>query len=337
MPWVTTFPRHGWVVCVVALALALGCTHDLDALQAGGSGGRPGTGGTGGSGGGSGSGSSGTGDSGSGGTSSGTGGSGGDAGPIPEACEPCDPLPMLAKSLGLNRCCRGPGGTECGVSFEVGELCLAPMTPGQEDDQCTDVDGPMSVSLPGCCRPDGACGVSAMALDLGCIGREDLPASFDASRSIPCRYECKADSDCDDLPDLLCVEHEADPDPADRFCAKSCGSDSDCDGDLVCAIANNDAEDRVDAYCQKPIGSLGPGGVCDSPSDCQTGLCARVGADGNTCAQLCNVPADCPESRPMCIPARILIPSKKTTPADQIASLPNSAFQQFGICAPSMD
>lgn len=310
---------------------ASGCTHDLDVVQAGGSGGTPGTGGGGASGSGSG------GDSGSGGTAAGSGGTGGDAGPTPQACE-CGPLPAGAKSIGLTRCCLGPGGLECGVSFEDGDLCLAPMASGQANADCPDIDGPMSITLPGCCRVDGACGGSAMALDLGCISRADLPAVFDAGQSIACRYECNGDSDCDDMPDFICVEHEADMDPATRFCAKECKTDGDCASKQVCAITNNDAEDRVDAYCQKPIGSLGPGGVCDSPTDCQHGLCAHVGgADaGNTCAELCYVPADCPGDRPTCLPARILIPSKKDTPPSEVSSLPDSAFQQFGICVPKM-
>lgn len=330
----------GFVLTFAAvLASGVGCTHDLDALRSGsegggGAGGEGGSGATGGGGGGT--------DAGAGGTGAGTGGadagggSGGTSAALSNACEPCTMLPMFAQDLGLSRCCRGAGNEECGVSLDDGALCIAPMLEGRNDAMCPDAVGPMDTMLPGCCRPDGYCGLSLAAIDLGCIRRDQFPDSnLGGGEPIMCRFPCSGDSQCREVPDHICVEDQADPDPAPRFCAHDCDHDGDCEDGLVCAITNNEAADRVDSYCQAPIGALGPGSVCDSPTDCRHGLCASLGgsAGANTCAELCGGPADCPADRPVCFPGKILIPSKKDTPPDQQTQ---DDFQQFGICAPSM-
>jgi hypothetical protein len=150
-----------------------------------------------------------------------------------------------------------------------------------------------------------------------------------------CRYECNGDLACRAVSNHICVEKEGEPDPATRFCARSCAHDGDCESGLVCAITNNDHADRVDAYCQGPLGPLAPGSACDSPNDCMHGLCAGLpGADGNTCAELCSAASDCPSDRPVCFIGQILKPSKRDLPVDQ--AQPDD-FQSFGICAPVMN
>lgn len=321
----------------VSLAAVAGCTHDLDALRTGSGSGSGGAGGTDSSGtGGTDAGGTGGAGSGSGGADGGSGGVGGTA-PSIDACEPCASLPNIGEQLGITRCCRGVGNQECGVSLDDGVACIAPMIEGIADTSCPDAQGPMDTMLPGCCRPDGYCGLALDQSDLGCIRRDAFAdTALGGGEPIMCRYACNGDSDCREIAGYVCVEDQADPDPAPQFCAHVCDHDGDCEAGLVCAITNNDEADRVDSYCQPPLGSLGPGSVCDSPTDCKHGLCASVGstAGRNTCAELCGGPEDCPSDRPECFPARILIPSRKDTPPDEQSSLPDSAFQQFGICTP---
>ena len=60
------------------------------------------------------------------------------------------------------------------------------------------------------------------------------------------------------------------------------------------------------------------------------GLCAGLGGDGNTCAELCGVSGDCPDTRPICSSGSILIPSKKDAPPAEAADLgPELVVQRF--------
>jgi hypothetical protein len=106
------------------------------------------------------------------------------------ACAP-PPLPLPA-------CC---SNDECGYFLDLSGNanipieggCQAYGQPGVVDPRCPDLGTLMyshPVGVPGCCRPDGTCGVALDTIGLGCVGalvhdqpfRCDRPQSVDAGR-----------------------------------------------------------------------------------------------------------------------------------------------------------
>ena len=300
--------------------LCLGaCSHDLDALREGrdeaglraGSGGSNGRGGSGGGASGRGAGTgAGTGAGGStsdggvepdAGSGSGTGGNAG-------ACEPCPELTTQAENLGLRACCRGATDLECGLTFGEGAVCLPRDVPGQPNDVCPEAN-PGSLTLPGCCRPDGRCGVVAEQVGLGCVARDEiLPAlGQPAPMPIACRFECEQDADCRGVPGgFVCVET---PDRMSRFCADDCTRDRDCPRGLICALNNDLGMDRVLAICRLPLGSGEPGDACGSANDCVHGVCSRLMGQDPFCTELCSTVADCGAAAGRCVLSQIPTPS----------------------------
>jgi hypothetical protein len=294
---------------LVALLLApAACRHDLDKLRRGT---EPGLrdnddGGRGGSGSGSG----------SGGGDAPRDGGGGDSGsdaampPVEDACEPCPELTAQAMQLGLRPCCRGLAAAECGLTFGGGNLCLPRDAPGQPDTECMAITTG-GMRLPGCCRPDGRCGVMAGATELGCVVRDQALAGMGSESSAPiaCRYECETDDECNVLPGgFACAEHPLD---GERFCADVCARDGDCSEELghVCAFANDFAMDRVLAICRPSVGDVQPGETCATAEDCAHGVCVRVQGGTPYCSQLCRTAGDCPAGQSTCAGSNISRPS----------------------------
>jgi hypothetical protein len=126
----------------------------------GGSGGS--TGGAGGSTGGSG---GSTGGTGGGAGKGGTGGSGGTDVPGTIRCGTSICTPITAGPIGvLQPCCPMDTANACGGISPFG--CLT-TTPGMANSRCPTVSV-MGISLPGCCRPNGMCGVNLQVVSLGC-------------------------------------------------------------------------------------------------------------------------------------------------------------------------
>jgi hypothetical protein len=280
-------------------ALAVSCSHELDALRAerdeaglraGSGAGRSGSGAGGTSGEGP--------DAGvvpdAGGSGSGGSGAGGNGGASAGVCEPCPELSMQADTLGLRACCRGATDLECGLTFGQGTLCLPRDVPDQANDVCPEARMGQ-IALDGCCRPDGRCGVLADKVGLGCAAREEiLPAlGLDAPPPIACKFGCDTDADCGGLPGgFVCVETPGDR--SNRFCADDCARDRDCPRGLICALSNDIAMDRVIAVCQPPLGMGEPGADCGSANDCVNGVCTRLKTSPTTfCTELCGTVADC--------------------------------------------
>jgi len=86
----------------------------------------------------------------------------------------CPPAPRSTTS-----CCTEEG--RCGLVLpNLGPQCVELNQPGTVDSECPPLEGP-SFNLPGCCRPEGHCGVLESVLPLGCIAREAITP--DASTS----------------------------------------------------------------------------------------------------------------------------------------------------------
>lgn len=295
------------------LALAAACSHDLDAVKsernllrdAGPRGGSGDTGKPAGSGG-------------KGGSSSGSGGGEVDAGPT---CGPCPELGPMAATLGLRDCCRGTVGDECGITIGDGTLCLPRMVPGQTNASCDELRiGGMR--LPGCCRPDGRCGVVADGLGLGCVARDEIVPALGgtAPEPLPCEYTCATDDDCSAvLEDLVCAESR---DRSKRTCARVCKRNQECPRLQICGLSNDVEMDRVLAICQPPIGEGDPGDFCSSADDCVHGVCTvlRVGGDP-FCTQLCRNAAECGTEFKSCKQSGVPTPS-------------GNSRENFDICLP---
>jgi hypothetical protein len=133
----------------------------------GGTGGKAGSGGAGGSGGATG-GAGGTAGSDGGAGKAGSGGAGGGDASTSIMCgtRTCGPI---ATSVGITLapCCPADEMNTCGGTVAAaGGACIT-TTPGTADPVCPAVTG-QQIPLPGCCRPNGFCGVSFSILSLGC-------------------------------------------------------------------------------------------------------------------------------------------------------------------------
>lgn len=152
----------------------------------------------------------------------GTGGSGGSV-PLPPGISPspstiecpeggmsCSSAAVPIQSVYVSPCCAGPDQDSCGletgflslVGAAFDETCQAKNQPGAADDSCPSPDpamvpvgGAMATldPFPGCCKPDGTCGVlvnsvvlSGLPLatfNLGCV---DAAPFFADAAPVPC-------------------------------------------------------------------------------------------------------------------------------------------------------
>lgn len=245
-----------------------------------------------------------------------------DAGAL-SSCAPCSEPPMVSGSAVMGHaCCAGTHGSVCGAAFATGQRCYERDVPGSVDTLCPDAKH-AGKTFAGCCRADAQCGVTIDVLGLGCMARADVPPVLGgplAARA--CVPLCKSDTDCMAFSDAyICTESAKDK---TRFCALSCQRDKDCAGQAgtVCAIQNNIAENRVDAYCRKPFGQGAQGDPCSKPEDCMHGTCAvdrTVTPSRQFCTQLCGGDLDCIGGNTMCQTTSIPLPD-------------GSGSQAFRIC-----
>lgn len=295
--------------CAFALWVALGCSHDLNALRSGGQ-------------------SPDLRDSGTltklivdAGTADGGAGDGGSLpGTSPVACEPCDAVTDAGLALGLRSCCRGATNDECGLTFGEGGLCLSRMVPGTPSTECPAMRQG-SLMLDGCCRPDARCGISGAMFDLGCTARDEILPALGAAKTdaIPCAYECKTDADCGlSATGYVCTEDPSDAKHVRRICAKTCQRDPGCLKGQICGLGNDLAMDRVLAFCQAAIGTIMPGDYCSAAQDCIHGVCLNFQGMNPSCSQLCLNKADCPTSQKNCDAVSIQTVSKSKTLSFQV-------------------
>ena len=246
-------------------------------------------------------------------------GAGGDVSPGP-ACAPCPDLPeppaLADGAVEFSLCCTGNRDLVCGLRINDGARCFPRDAPGLEGVGCPDVTR-LGRRLAGCCRPEGQCGVALGDFDLGCIARQDLPPLLGAPlEPVACEIPCGGDADCAPLGGgLICTEVEE----AVRRCVRSCDRDGDCAQGEVCGLRNNLIDDRVDVYCQPPIGAQPVDQFCSAAAQCTHGVCARTSDNRQFCSRPCRTTTDCFESKPACIPSPIPNPSQ-------------SALQDIAIC-----
>lgn len=107
-------------------------------------------------------------------------------------CGKCPPLTMNQAAFFGASCCTNPGN-ECGVSFLDAD-CIPFDQPGVLDPACPSevIALLLTVTLPGCCRPEGQCGVMEPAdlglnLNVGCVRRDTKVLPQNVRRDlIPC-------------------------------------------------------------------------------------------------------------------------------------------------------
>lgn len=302
-------------VAGAVLVAALGCQHDLTALQtdlddngpslrkdAGASGS---------------SGSSGAG--GSGGSHDGSGGSNLPSTSGDPCLKSCDEPSTAAKTAGLVSCCYGIRKDKCGLNFGMDKVCLPLSAPGRPDDTCPAAHKGL-MQAAGCCRPDARCGFQADAFGLGCVAREDVPMSLlgAAITPIACAFPCQEDAQCSVAGSTYKCGPNPTTDGPPHICVQTCERDADCPRDQVCALTNDKTENRVLAFCQSQLTDKAPGEPCSSADECAQGVCLM---NATVCTQLCKFQSDCPSERPVCYKAPIERPDGGTA-------------QQFGACLP---
>lgn len=95
----------------------------------------------------------------------------------------CAPFTQPDTEVSARACCTADG--RCGASsgFVFGRACVPRGGPkGVPDDACPN-ESPNFLDLYGCCRPDGACGLSVDHVpnfDLGCVERTEMAALLNA-------------------------------------------------------------------------------------------------------------------------------------------------------------
>jgi hypothetical protein len=126
---------------------------------------------------------------GTGGSTGGTGGragsggtAGSDAGPGAIMCGVSICRPVFSSLAGtLPPCCPSDTPNVCGAIIAVvGTACFT-ATPGVVDSKCPPLQTP-NVPLPGCCRPNGMCGIDMSVVGLGC----NDPTLVGAAPAFPC-------------------------------------------------------------------------------------------------------------------------------------------------------
>jgi hypothetical protein len=117
-------------------------------------------------------------------TSAGTGGAGAPLGSAPASCGPCEDV--MREGYRFAGCCLADGTCGVDASFAAEWAGNSDRTLGisggcQPRDQLGVPDGACNSQqagvdlLPGCCRPDGTCGVDLDILHLGCVQAVALP------------------------------------------------------------------------------------------------------------------------------------------------------------------
>ncbi|MDH5674386.1 MAG: PKD domain-containing protein [Myxococcales bacterium] len=87
--------------------------------------------------------------------------------------------PVVGATGELPACCDMDSGGGCGaqVSMTDPSDCEAINQPGDLDPSCPPAMSVIGTEVPGCCKPDGKCGVMSGTLS-GCIERTDYPPAF---------------------------------------------------------------------------------------------------------------------------------------------------------------
>ncbi|MEO1266879.1 MAG: hypothetical protein AAFX99_02210 [Myxococcota bacterium] len=100
--------------------------------------------------------------------------------PEPAICgeRMCDPLTEEQTEVSARHCCTEEGACGSQSSFIFGDACVARNSnpPYVPSDQCPDAF-PNFLDLAGCCRSDGACGLSVDQVpnwDIGCVERSEM-------------------------------------------------------------------------------------------------------------------------------------------------------------------
>jgi hypothetical protein len=150
-----------------------------------------GSGGSGGSTAGSGGSTAGSGGStaGSGGSTAGSGGGDavmcGGATCMPVANPAGDPFPP---------CCDEDNGDICGATVSEAGDCVGVGQEGELDPSCPSAMSVIMTEVPGCCRPDGTCGLRSGAL-MGCVERTQYPPAFLAEGTPELQAQSCGDAD----------------------------------------------------------------------------------------------------------------------------------------------
>jgi hypothetical protein len=110
---------------------------------------------------------------------SGAGGAGGAGGaPMTIMCNgmPCMGFTSAAGTM-LMPCCDAMEGMACGAITDTMGTCIARMSPGTADASCPTAQSLLNMPVPGCCKPDGKCGLMSGTL-MGCVERTRYPTTF---------------------------------------------------------------------------------------------------------------------------------------------------------------
>lgn len=184
-------------------------------------------------------------------------GAGGEARPPPGACSGGDPG-GCREVAGGTPCCTAEG--QCGATFDLPDgtslPCLALDQPGALDQACPSGVLPLVGEAPGCCRPDGTCGL--MAPELGCSADfTDAPAACDpqnpstggTGEPVPAPGDgALVSAACDECARQHCPQQVAACE-ADAECRAVAGCLRTCSGFFSCVVCLNDAgDDGGDLY-----------------------------------------------------------------------------------------
>ena len=159
-------------LCTFACIAALGCTTTPEDDDEGGGAGTPAAGGAGApAAGGAGAPAAGAGAGGA-----GAGAAGMAAAPVMCGTKMCSSF-MSASGSTLMPCCDMVNGTICGGIVGMMGECQGLGQPGEEDPSCASEMSVLGTPVPGCCRPDGKCGLKSGRL-MRCVERSVYPTAF---------------------------------------------------------------------------------------------------------------------------------------------------------------
>jgi hypothetical protein len=93
----------------------------------------------------------------------------------------CNNMPCMslttATGMMLMPCCDAMEGMACGAIIDMAGSCVARMSPGAADASCTAEMSILGMAVPGCCKPNGQCGLMSGTL-MGCVERPRYPLGF---------------------------------------------------------------------------------------------------------------------------------------------------------------